>query len=202
MIATVRDDPAVVDLVERARAGDQAAWDAIVERYAPLVWAVCRRFGLSGADAEDIGACVWLRLVEKLETLREPAALPGWIRTTTHHECLYLLRTRKRQVPMDDDERLVSGDNPAADEWLLEQERHIALRDAFAELPERCQRLLSMLFADPPVPYSQISEELGLAIGSIGPSRQRCLEQLRGSPAFVALLERPAGPGAGRMDKR
>ena len=192
MIAAMRDDSTVVDLVERARDGDQAAWNGIVDRYAPLVWAVCRRHRLSVADAEDVASCVWLRLVERLETIREPAALPGWIATTTRRECLYLLRTRNRQIPVEDDERIVDGANPAADEWLLRQERHIALRHAFAELSELCQRLLSMLFHDPPVPYAQISAAMGMAVGGIGPSRQRCLAKLRDSQVLATLLEPPA----------
>jgi RNA polymerase sigma factor (sigma-70 family) len=198
MIATVRDDPTVVELVEGALRGDQEAWDGIVRRYAALVWSKCRELGLSGADAEDVAAAVWLRLVERLDTVREPAALPGWIATTTRREGLYLLRTRNRLVPVEDDERLLPGDDgPAADEGLLREERHIALRAAFAELDEPCRQLLSMLFADPPTPYAQICDELGMKVGSIGPSRQRCLEKLRGRPAFAALLERPTG----RMDK-
>lgn len=196
MMAAMRDDPTVVDLVERARDGDQVAWNGIVDRYAPLVWAVCRRHGLSAADAEDAASCMWLRLVERLETIREPAALPGWIATTTRRECLHLLRTRNRQVPVEDDERLVDGTNPAADEWLLRQERHSALRLAFAELSEQCQRLLSMLFSDPPVPYAEVSAVMEMPVGGIGPSRQRCLAKLRDSRSFAALFERPAD----RMD--
>jgi len=197
MIATVRDDPSVVELVERARDGDQGAWGRIVERYAPLVWAVCRRFGLSRADAEDVGASVWVRLVEKLETIKEPAALPGWLRTTTLNECRYLLRTKKRQVPVDDPEYFEDGTGPPSDEWLLAQERQVALRTAFAVLSQPCRRLLSMLFADPPTPYARISKELDMAVGSIGPTRGRCLEELRSHPELAALQEPPSA----RMDR-
>src|SRR5260370_40419673 len=83
----MRDDPQVTDLVTRARKGDQQAWDAIVERYAPLIWSICRRYRLSDADAEDVGQIVWLRLVDQLDNLRDPAALPGWLVTTTRREC-------------------------------------------------------------------------------------------------------------------
>jgi RNA polymerase sigma factor (sigma-70 family) len=178
MIATVRDDPTVRKLVERALDGDQEAWDAIVRRYAPLVWSRCRELGLSGSDAEDVAASVWLRLVERLHTLREPAALPGWIATTTRREGLHLLRGTSRVVPVEDD--VWGADESAVDEELLRQELHIALREAFAELDERCRRLLSMLFSEPPTPYAVICDELDMKIGSIGPSRQRCLEKLRG----------------------
>jgi len=105
MMVAMRDDPTVVDLVERAREGQRVAWDQLVQRYAPLVWSVCRRYDLSSQDTEDVGAAVWLRLVERLGTIREPAALPGWIATTTRNECLYLLRGRRRQIPVDKSRR-------------------------------------------------------------------------------------------------
>jgi RNA polymerase sigma factor (sigma-70 family) len=132
---------------------------------------------------------VWLRLVEALGTIRQPAALAGWLKTTAQRECLYLLRTKNRQIPIGDDEHVFEETDGAADEWLLVQERQIALRAAFGGLSERCRRLLEMLFADPPTPYVQISAELGMAVGAIGPNRQRCLDRLRASPAIAALLE-------------
>jgi RNA polymerase sigma factor (sigma-70 family) len=193
MITRMRDDQVVVALVERARDGDGDAWNQIVERYAPLVWSLCRRYGLSGADADDIGAVVWLRLVERLGSLREPAALPGWIATTTRRECLQWLKAGNRQVVTDEIEG-EAGEGP--EDWLLVQERHIVLRAAFAELTERCRRLLSMLFDDPPRPYTEIAAELGLRIGAIGPTRMRCLDRLRDNPIVAAL--RGATPAGGR----
>ena len=82
-----RLDPVVTDLVTRAREGDQEAWHALVERYAPLIWSICRRHGLGHADAEDVGQGVWLKLVRQLDRIREPTALPGWLATTTRREC-------------------------------------------------------------------------------------------------------------------
>jgi RNA polymerase sigma factor (sigma-70 family) len=189
MMGSVHDDQSVVDLVTRARDGDQLAWDQIVERFAPLVWATCQRFRLSRADADDVCACVWLRLVERLDTIREPAALPGWLATTTRHECLRVVRAKGRETPVDENERIVDDDYPAADEWLLAQERLIALRTAFAGLSERCRQLLKLLFADPVTPYDQISAILGVPVGTIGPTRQRCLGKLRASPALAALTD-------------
>src|SRR5215472_6064953 len=83
----------VTDLVMRARNDDKQAWEALVERYAPLVWSICRRYRLSGADAADVWQNVWLRLVEQLDRLRDPAALPGWLVTTTRRECCRIVRT-------------------------------------------------------------------------------------------------------------
>lgn len=188
MIGLVHDDLSVVDLVERARDGDQTAWDRIVERYAPLVWSLCQRYHLARADADDVGACVWLRLVEKLDTIREPAALPGWLATTTRRECIRLLQAKKRELPVEDNQRLVDDANPAADAWLLEQERLIALRLAYGDLSERCRQLLKLLFADPVTPYDEISAILGMPVGAIGPTRQRCLGKLRASPVLAAVV--------------
>jgi RNA polymerase sigma factor (sigma-70 family) len=88
-------DQPVTDLVTRARNGDKQAWDALVERYAPLIWSICRRHRLDGADAEDVGQSVWLLLVDHLGNLRHPAALPGWLATTTRRECGRVLRAAR-----------------------------------------------------------------------------------------------------------
>jgi RNA polymerase sigma factor (sigma-70 family) len=191
----MRDDHTVVALVHRARGGDQGAWNEIVERYAPLIWSVVRRYRLSDADAHDVVAAVWLLLVESLGRLREPAALAGWLATTTRNECVQVLRATQRHVQLDT-EFLGSEDAAAADRWVLEQERHIALWTAFADLPERCRALLSLLFADPPASYADVSAGLGLPVGAIGPTRQRCLGVLRRHPLMTALGEGPTG-GAG-----
>jgi RNA polymerase sigma factor (sigma-70 family) len=173
----------LADLVARARRGDQAAWDEIVTRFMPLVWAMCSRHNLSGADADDVNATVWLRLVEHLNTLREPAALPGWLATTTRNECLHLLRAKKKQVSVDDIDP--PDDRPELDAWLLAQERQAALRTAFRQLSERCQRLLGLLFAEDSVRYATISATVGVPVGSIGPNRMRCLETLRRNPVLA-----------------
>ena len=91
----MRDDPVVADLVTRARKGDQQAWDALVERYSPLIWSICRNYRLSRADAEDVGQRTWLQFVNHLGAIREPAALPGWLATTTRRECLRVLHTTR-----------------------------------------------------------------------------------------------------------
>ena len=83
----VHDELAVTDLVTRARNGDKQAWDTLVERYSPLIWSICRRHRLAGADADDVGQSVWLRLADQLDKIRDPAALPGWLATTTRREC-------------------------------------------------------------------------------------------------------------------
>jgi RNA polymerase sigma factor (sigma-70 family) len=196
----MRDDPPVTDLVMRARNGDQQAWDALVERYAPLIWSVCRRYRLSSADAEDVNQSVWLTLVGQLAALREPAALPGWLATTTQRECGRVLRAARRPQTgwyVPDAEDIADEQAVTADEELLQAERHAALREAFTCLPPSCQQLIAMLIQDPPVPYTQISAELGIPIGSIGPTRRRCLDKLRRYPAIAALIEAETGSTPG-----
>lgn len=200
----MRDDPTIIDLVTRARDGEKVAWDELVERFAPLVWSICRRFRLSDADSSDVGQTVWLYLIEQLPTLREPAALPGWLATTTRRECMRVAKStrgREQREVSTDPGLTVDADADAVDEWLLVEERNAALRAAFAQLPVRCQRLLSMLLADPPAHYSDISAQLGIPIGSIGPTRSRCLEKLRRCPALAALIESTAESAERRVGR-
>ena len=188
----MRDDSPTADLVLRARKGDSDAWDTLVERFAPLIWSICRRYSLGRADAEDVGQYVWLRLVDHLGAVHDPAALPGWLVTTTKRECIRPLRTaRNQQAPGNgpDVESIPDEQTGTAEHELLLAERHAALREAFTRLPLPCQRLIAMLLEDPPVPYAEISARLGIPVGSIGPSRGRCLEKLRHDPAIAALID-------------
>jgi len=178
----------VAGLVARAAGSDQAAWEEIVERYAPLVWSICTRYRLSNQDIEDIGQNVWLRLVEHIGNLREPAALPGWLATTTQRECLRVVGKHDRCVPLPDE--LPRGpDDLMIEQEIIMAERNIALRAALAELPARCRMVLSMLISDPPHSYAEIGSTLHLQIGSIGSLRARCLEKLRGSEHLAAILD-------------
>jgi RNA polymerase sigma factor (sigma-70 family) len=190
----MRDDPEVIALVMAARDGEAEAWNRLVERYASLVWSVCRTYRLNDSDAEDVVQSVWLRTVEQLPKIRVPAALPGWILTTTRRECVRVLRVAHRMEPADAVvERAAPGaEHPDVDEQLLVHERNAALRAAFAQLPPRCQHMLSLLMQDPPVPYGVISVRLGMPHGSVGPIRARCLERLRHCPALAVLIDAEA----------
>jgi RNA polymerase sigma factor (sigma-70 family) len=184
----MRDDPSVIALVTRAANGDQDAWNEIIERYAPLVWSICARYRLRNEDIEDVGQTVWLLLVEQLGKLREPAALPGWLATTTQRECLRALTAaRKAEDARTLDDTLPVVDAAVIEQEILAAERNAALRTALAELPPRCQQLLTMLISDPPRSYAEISAALRIPIGSIGPQRARCLERLRRSSALAGL---------------
>jgi RNA polymerase sigma factor (sigma-70 family) len=187
----MRDDPSVISLVARVSDGDQGAWNELIERYSPLVWSICLRYRLTRDDTDDVGQSVWLLLIEQIGSLREPAALPGWLATTVKRECLRILRAAGRhdhaglppedQMPPDPDATMIEQEVIAA-------ERNAALRAAFAELPRRCHELLSMLVSDPPFAYADVSATLGMAVGSIGPMRARCLDRLRRSPHLAALV--------------
>lgn len=193
------DDPEELDgaedLVPRAAAGDAAAWEDLVDRYAGLVVGVAHRYGLPPADLRDVSQTVWLRCVEHLGGLREPRALPAWLVATTRHECLRVLRGARRVVisdPVGDPvlDRLVADEveiSVGVEEELLAAERRAALREAFQTLPPRWRELLELLLTDPPLPYTQISDRLAIPVGSIGPTRARCLERLRNSPSLLAL---------------
>ena len=190
------DDPLVIHLVTRARGGDKQAWDALVERYAPLIWSICRKYRLSRDDANDVGQIVWMRLVDQLDKIRNPAALAGWLATTTRRECGRLVRAGHAPgaVVCGLDAEIIPDERAkAVEQELLAAERHAALREAFTCLPPEGQRLIAMLIADPPVAYAEISARLGIPIGSIGPTRSRYLDRMRRHPAVAALINAESG---------
>ena len=168
----------VAELVHAAAKGDKAAWDALVDRYNGLVWSVARSHRLSTVDASDVVQTTWLRLVEHLGRLQDPERVGAWLATTARRECLRTLRQSARQVPTEELPEVVT--DAQLDAALLAQERDRALWQAFGGLSERCQGLLRILVADPPPSYEEVSSALDMPIGSIGPTRQRCLDRLRG----------------------
>jgi RNA polymerase sigma factor (sigma-70 family) len=187
----VRDNPVVIDLVTRAATGDKHAWDALVEQFSPLIWSLCRKYRLADADAEDVGQKVWLQLVGHLDTIRDPAALPGWLVTVTRRECLQALSTAHRSAPagyLTDIQNMADDQSRTAEQDLLAAERHAALREAFAALPPSGQQLIALLLHDPPLSYTEVSARLGIPIGSIGPTRRRYVDKLRRYPAVAALI--------------
>lgn len=184
MTAIAEDElgvPDVARLVRRAAEGDLQAWERLVDQYARLIWSITGEYKLVESDAADVAQTTWLRLLEHIDRIEYPARVGSWLAATARHECLRSLAARKRVVLARDEEVLfdtaVSG--PEVDERILADERDQVVRDALSRLPRRWQRLLELLMADPPTPYADISDELGLPVGSIGPTRGRCLAQLR-----------------------
>jgi RNA polymerase sigma factor (sigma-70 family) len=171
----------VVRLVRHAADGDRRAWERLVNQYARLIWAMTRDFKLAESDAADVAQVTWLRLLEHIDRLEQPARVGSWLAATARHECLRSVAARQRVVPGGDDLALndVVAHEPEIDERLLADERAEVVREALARLPRRWQRLLELLMADPPASYAEISDQLGLPVGSIGPTRGRCLARLR-----------------------
>jgi RNA polymerase sigma factor (sigma-70 family) len=172
----------MTELFRRAEAGDRAAWNAIVDRYTKLLWSVARAHRLGDADAADVVQTTWLRLVEHFGRIADPECLPGWLATTARRECLHTLRRAGREVVAAAEDvvlDVVDERVPPVDARLLAEERDVALWRCFERLSVRCQVLLRILMGTPPADYVTVAAALGMPLGSIGPTRGRCLDQLR-----------------------
>lgn len=168
-------------LVAAAAAGDRGAWERLVDAYGALIWAITRDFRLSEGDAADVSQTTWLRLIEHIDRLTEPSRVGAWLATTARRECLRT-QARSRRVTLVADEcelESAGSDDPGVDADLLRAERDAVVAHAAAQLPERCRELLRLLTLDPPPSYEEISAVLSVPIGSIGPTRGRCLRKLR-----------------------
>src|SRR3954447_6214938 len=177
VVVRSRDMAEVAELLQAAAGGDRAAWNALVDRFNGLVWSVARSHRLSTVDASDVVQTTWLRLVEHLGRLQDPERVGAWLATTARRECLRTVRHSARQVPTEEVPEAVA--DTRVDSALLIEERDRALWQAFGGLSERCQTLLRILVADPPPSYEEIGAARDMPIGSIGPTRARCLERLR-----------------------
>lgn len=173
-----RSDMAAV--VRRAADGDMHAWDRLVDQYGRLIWSIPVRFKLEESDAADVVQTTWMRLIEHIDRIEQPDRVGSWLAATARNECLRHMAARKRLVLVHEDQEFDGADHgPEVDEALLAAERAQVVRDALAHLPSQWQQLLELLMADPPVTYAEISDQLGLPVGSIGPTRGRCLAKLR-----------------------
>lgn len=167
-------------LVKQAGDGDQEAWDDLVARFNGLVWSIARGHRLRQADAGDVVQTTWLRLVEHLDRIRDPERVGAWLATTARNESLAVIRRSSRTQPTEDTWlEVIDPDAPDLDATLISTERERALWQAIAMIGERCQRLLRVMMSDPVPSYQEVSAALDLPIGSIGPTRQRCMESLR-----------------------
>jgi RNA polymerase sigma factor (sigma-70 family) len=177
-------------LLRAAAAGDQAAWNELVERFEGLVWATARAHRLSRADAADVAQTTWLRLVENLDRIRDADRLGAWLATTARRECLRHIRLHAREPLTDDADVFETPNEEPIELALLTEERDTALWRAFGKLGERCQALLRLLVSNEEPSYESIGAALDMPVGAIGPTRMRCLEKLR------SFAERdPAFPG-------
>jgi RNA polymerase sigma factor (sigma-70 family) len=181
----VNSDPVdpVPGWVRAAAAGDVRAWEQLVDRYSDLLWSICRAHRLGPDDAADVVQLTWLRLLENLGRIRDPQRLAGWLATTCRRECRGLLRRSRPVVAMAEEaiEPLL-GSSPHADEPALTAVQHATLWEAFQRLSERCQQVLRALVVEPeegPPSYRLVAARLNTRPGSLGPTRARCLDQLR-----------------------
>lgn len=186
-IAALSSGQLVILVAERSPDADRA-WQLIVERHARLVWKVVRCLNLPEEAAWEAYQSTWLRAIERLDGLRDPACFPGWLATIAKREAGAVRRARAKLVPSDILEEQ-PADDPPVGERLQRDEARRAVREGFASLPTQCQDLLRLLTAEPPVPYQEIEQLLDMAHGSIGPTRRRCLDKLRNTAPMAAFLE-------------
>jgi RNA polymerase sigma factor (sigma-70 family) len=167
-------------LVKECLAGSEEAWSALVDKYKNLIFSIPIKYGFSSDEATDIFQGVCLEMLTELHKLREPKALPKWIMQVTAHKCFHRKRQMQRIDGSDPEEILKAQPVAARAEAILrEAEDEQILRSAVGELPDQCRRLVQMLFfQEPSLPYQEIAKALGIAVGSIGFTRQRCLERL------------------------
>ena len=168
-------------LVQECVSGNEEAWSALIDKYKRLIFSIPIKYGLSSDDATDIFQNVCVELLSSLPKLREPKALPKWIMQVTAHKCFREKKRGQRFESSDDEEEKVDVAIPAAAEGIVrEAEDEHNLRSAIAEMPGRCRELVEMLFFEEPArPYKEIAAKLGIATGSIGFIRQRCLDKLK-----------------------
>jgi RNA polymerase sigma factor (sigma-70 family) len=168
-------------LVRRAANGDPRAWEQLIDKYGRLIWSITTGFKLVESDAADVFQTTWMRLIEHIDRIEHADRVGSWLAATARNECLRLLSTRKRLVLVHENDSFDGPvpHEPQVDEALLAAERAEVVREAMTHLPRRWQRLMEMLMSDPPASYAEISDELGLPVGSIGPTRGRCLARLR-----------------------
>jgi RNA polymerase sigma factor (sigma-70 family) len=170
------------DLVAACRKGNQQAWAALVDKYKNLIYSIPIRLGMYD-DAADIFQTVCLDLLSELPRLREPRALPKWLMQTCYHKCLQYKRRADKHVPLEEDDTSNPNANRSTllpEDLLAQLQKEQMVRDVLSQLPARCEQMIRMLFFEtPPRPYQQIATELGLATGSIGFIRGRCLARMR-----------------------
>jgi RNA polymerase sigma factor (sigma-70 family) len=176
------------ELAARAIDHDQAAWRELVDRLKGVAWKVLYGYDLSEEDRKDAFASTFFRLYEHLATIRELEKLPGWVATTARNEAHTIFRRRRNTVPMD---TVGWREAPQVEETdhVVAGELHAALYAAFGRLAPQSQALMRLLTTDPPLSYDEISRNLDIPRGSIGPLRQRCLERLRNSPELAPFLD-------------
>jgi RNA polymerase sigma factor (sigma-70 family) len=168
----------LAEVVKSAGAGDRRAWEVLMREFGGTLTAIARAHGLRGADVEDVSQATWLKLIEHIDQIRDPARIGGWLATTARRQCLRLLSSNNRHVLLSGDEPQ-SEEHESPDQAILAADRDVALWHGFTRLRPTDRNLLRLLTDDPTPSYEQISSALGMPVGSIGPTRARALGRLR-----------------------
>lgn len=178
------------DLVAAVVGGEVRAWNGLIDRYAQMIWSIARRSGLPAAEAEDLVQVVFTIAIQGIEGIEDPSAFGGWIRTVAKREAWRQAAKRRRESPsemaLEADPASLHGD---AD---LQAERQQAVRRSFRRLGDRCRALIQSLFSETEVPsYQSLADTVGISANSVGPTRRRCLDELRGilTSQFPGLFE-------------
>jgi len=168
-------------LVKRCLSGQEEAWSQLIDKYKALIYSIPVKYGLPPQEAADVFQGTCMELLTHLKDLREPRALPKWLIQVAHHKCYHWKRHQQRLISRDGETELPEPEIPAVAEILVRQtQEEQMLRDAMASLAPRCRKLVQMLFFETPSrPYAEVASELNLAVGSIGLTRQKCIESLR-----------------------
>jgi len=168
-------------LVRECLSGSEQAWSLLIEKYKALIYSIPVKYGLPPHEAADVFQATCMELLTRLPQLREPDALPKWLMQVAHHQCYRWKRQSQRMVSRDSQPDLPEAETPAIAESLVQQtQEEQMLREAMGVLAPKCRRLIELLFFETPSrPYSEVATELGLAVGSIGFTRQKCIDRLR-----------------------
>jgi RNA polymerase sigma factor (sigma-70 family) len=188
------------ELLANAAAGDQAAWNALVDQFGQMVWSIARSFRLDDATAKDVSQTVWLRLVENLDKIHDPERLPGWLATTCRREALRVVKLRDRSVPTDF-EYDIEDESPHMEAMLIEDEEVREVVAAFHTLSDECRQLLRLLTAEPALSYEEISEVIDRPVGSLGPTRARCIERLKSAMPGITKQRNDSSGRGGERDE-
>jgi len=179
-------------LLERCRKHDSAAWGTLVERFQALVFSIARRYGLGADDAADVLQITFSRLIKNLDRIEAGAVLPRWLGVTAANESLRMLRTRGRYTDLEQAgqtlDELVAHEEADAHEKAAEADQARIIRDTVDGMPAKCRDLLTLLYLEE-IPYEEVADRLGLALGSIGPTRARCLQKLKQGLDRVRFFE-------------
>src|ERR1700694_746611 len=176
-------------LVKECLSGNAESWSQLIDKYQALIYSIPVKYNLSRQESADVFQATCMELLVRLPELREPRALPKWLMQVAHHECYRVKRMNLRTISRDDGTNLPEAQIPAMAESIVQQtQEEQMLREALGVLTPQCRRLVELLFYETPSrPYTEVAAELGLAVGSIGFTRQKCLEKLRGKLEELGL---------------